>query len=264
VKLTVGPNYDMGFSIAAGGNSVAAIFTSQNSPPTAGGAFIWNKPSGGWAKGAAAASLIASDKNFSFDSLAMSSSGNTIVLGSGQLAYVYAKPAGGWNGKNLTQTAELITSDGNSGDGLGYSVAATDSTVVAGAPGRNSGQGAAYVYVKPSSGWVNAQENAQLSAANGPNLGISVAISGNTILAGSPPANIGGAFQAGAIFVYNKPSTGWKTTSHFASELAASDGSESDHLGTTLAFGGNTIVSGATGFSPGSNTQQGAAYVFGQ
>jgi hypothetical protein len=265
-KLTVNPTfYYIGRNIAAAGNSVAAIFTSQNGPPTAGGVFVWNKPASGWAKTAAAASLITSNNDYSITTVAMSSSGNTIVMSdpSEGIVYLYTRPSGGWTGKNLTQSAQLITSDGNTTDYLGTSLAVTDSTVVAGAYGRNSFQGAAYVYVKPSGGWANAQENAQLSAPNGPELGASVAISGNTIFAGSPVANIGGTYQAGAIFVYNKPSTGWKTTSHFASELAATDGIESAHLGSSLAVAGSTIISGAPNATLGSNTQQGTAYVFG-
>jgi hypothetical protein len=66
----------------------------------------------------------------------------------------------------------------------------------------------AYVYVKPEGGWVNAEETAQLSAADGPNLGYGVAISGNNIFAGSANANVSGTFQAGAVFLYNKPTAG--------------------------------------------------------
>jgi len=265
VKLTVGPNYAVAITIAAAGNSLAATFTSQNNPPTAGGIFVWNKPAAGWGKQAAAATLITSDQNFIFDSLAFSTTGNTLVAGGNNgVVYLWSKPAAGWNEKNSIQTAELITSDGNTGDNLGSSVAATDTTVVSGAPGRNAGDGAAYVYVKPSGGWVNAEETAQLSAADGPDLGFGVAISGNSIFAGSAYANVGGTFQAGAVFLYNKPSAGWKTTSTFASELVATSPLEQAYMGTALAVGGGTIIAGAPGATLGSNIDQGTAYVFEQ
>jgi hypothetical protein len=263
-KLTVGPNYVIGSSITAGGNTLAAIYRSQNISPPTGGVFVWNKPNTGWEKTAPAASLITSDNTVSFYPVVMSNTGNTIVTGDSGIVYVYARPSSGWNQKNLIQTAELISSDGNTGDCLGCALAASDTTVVAGASGRNSGQGAAYVYMKPSGGWVNAQENAQLSATDGPALGVSVAISGNTVFAGSPYANIGGTYQAGAIFFYNKPASGWKTTSKFAGELTAADGTESAHLGSSLAAGGTTIISGAPNVQVGSNIQQGMVYVFGQ
>lgn len=264
-KLTAGTGCScgIGMSIAAGGNSmVTAEFGLSTGQQV--GLLVWNKPATGWAKEAAGASLVTSDGSTGWSSVAMSTTGNTIAAGNGSLVYVYAKPAGGWNGKNIVQTAQLLTSDGNYYDSLGASVATTDTTVAAGAPGRNNYQGAVYVYQKPSGGWVSAEENAQLSSADGPFLGSSVAISENTVVAGSPSANVNGEYQAGAVFVYNKPSSGWKTTSDFAQELTASDGSEGANLGNSLAFGGTTIVAGAELATVGSNSQQGAAYVFAQ
>lgn len=56
----------------------------------------------------------------------------------------------------ITQLAELTASDGVAGDGFGI-VAISGSTVVAGAlfAGPKIEQGAAYVFVKPPSGWAN-------------------------------------------------------------------------------------------------------------
>jgi hypothetical protein len=265
VKLTAGTGCScaIGSNIAAGGNSVVSAETGLSTGQPV-GLLVWNKPQTGWAKEAVSASLITSDGNTGWDSVAMSTTGNTIAAGNSEIVYVYAKPSGGWNGKNIVQTAQLLTSDGNENDRLGWSVAATDTTVAAGAIGVNDDQGAVYVYVKPSGAWVNAEENAQLSAADGPLLGYSVGISGNTIVAGSPIANVNGQYQAGAAFVYNKPSSGWKTTSDFAQELSATDASEGSWLGNSVAVGGTTIVAGADLATVSSNSQQGATYVFAQ
>jgi hypothetical protein len=265
-KMTVSPNCNcrIGDYVAAGGNSVVTSSISESSGAPA-GLYVWNKPAAGWSKQAPAALLAASDANDFWSSLAMSTTGNTIAAGSGSIVYLYAKPSKGWSGKGVLQTAQLITSDGDPNDDLGSSVALTDSTVAAGAQGRNNQQGAIYVYAKPSTGWVNAQENAQLSSPVGPLLGWSVGISGNTIVAGSPLANIGGVFSAGAAFVYNKPkSSGWTSTTQPNAELSAADAAESDELGSSVAIAGTTIVSGAPMKASGSNTRQGAAYVFGQ
>jgi hypothetical protein len=57
---------------------------------------------------------------------------------------------------STTQTAELTAPDGQTGDGLGFSVAVSGHTIVAGAnarQGSDDGQGAAYVYTEPSRGW---------------------------------------------------------------------------------------------------------------
>src|SRR5262249_48370116 len=57
----------------------------------------------------------------------------------------------------FVQQAELSASDGAPKDGLGYSVATSGNTIVAGAPlhqvGANARQGAAYVFTMPASGW---------------------------------------------------------------------------------------------------------------
>jgi len=99
--------------------------------------------------------------------------------------------AGRW--VSTKQTAELTASDGQSNDNLGYSVAVSGRTIVAGAVyrqiGSNDNQGAAFVYTEPSHGWKTTNaDTAELTASNGvggDNLGDSVAVSGNTIVAGA-------------------------------------------------------------------------------
>jgi hypothetical protein len=129
-------------------------------------------------------------------------SGKTIVAGApfhpvgpnpGQGAvYVFVMPtAGRW--VSTTQTAYLTASDGQSNDNLGYSVAVSGRTIVAGADaqeiGSNDNQGAAFVYTEPSHGWKTTNaDTAELAASNGvanDYLGDSVAISGPTIVAGA-------------------------------------------------------------------------------
>ena len=61
--------------------------------------------------------------------------------------YVFQKRANGW--ASATETAKLTASDGSAGDQLGYSVAVSGNTVVAGVPsdfvGANGNQGSVYV-----------------------------------------------------------------------------------------------------------------------
>ena len=94
----------------------------------------------------------------------------------------------------FVQQAKLSASDGGVNDELGSSVAMTGNTVVVGAPCHfvdgNKDQGAAYVFVMPAGGWAaGAKQTAELTAGDGgadDHLGESVAISGNTIVAGAP------------------------------------------------------------------------------
>jgi hypothetical protein len=57
---------------------------------------------------------------------------------------VFVKPGGGW--KNATETAELMSANGQAGDQFGTSVANIGNIVLAGAINANSGDGAAYVF----------------------------------------------------------------------------------------------------------------------
>lgn len=74
-------------------------------------------------------------------------SGNTIAVGAPYetigtnehqgAVYVFTKPASGWS--NMTQTAKLTVSDEALSGELGYSLAFSGNTIVAGAPGANTG-----------------------------------------------------------------------------------------------------------------------------
>jgi hypothetical protein len=190
-------------------------------------------------------------------------SGNTVVVGSNNAvasagaAYVFVQPSSGW--ANALQTAKLTASDGKTGDGFGNSVSICGNTIVVGAPGHETGnrlQGAAYVFVKPSTGWQDMTETAELTALDGSEedaFGVALAISGNTIAIGSTGNNN----YLGAVYVYLKPVAGWKTTSHFQAKLTDS-GDAAGELGIAVALTDNTVVAGAYN----DNGAPGAAYVF--
>jgi hypothetical protein len=94
----------------------------------------------------------------------------------------------------------------------------------------------------------------------GDSLGASVAVSGNTIVAGTPFHTVGGNEYQGAVYVFTEPSGGWSTTTQTA-ELTASDGAANDNLGSSVAVSGDTIVAGALQSDPG-QPGPGAVYVF--
>ena len=191
-------------------------------------------------------------------------SGNTVVVGAFDAnieqtgaAYVYVKPSSGWG--NMTQTAALTPSDG--GQGFGTSVAISGNTIIVGAANASNqypqtqGPGAAYIFVKPASGWKDMTETAKLTASDGANgdaFGYNVSISGNTAAVGALFAHSG----AGAAYVFVKPAKGWSKRTQTA-ELTASDSTTFDNMGS-VAISGDTVVTGAYGH----NNFTGAAYVF--
>lgn len=223
------------------------------------------------------AELTASDGGTS-DELGWSvaASGNVVVVGAPfhtvgsnaeqGAAYVFVEPGTGWT--NTTQTAELTASDGVANAYFGTSVAISGNTILVGAPGTtinsNPRQGSAYVFVEPANGWTNMTQTAELAASDGyvgDNLGNSVSLSNNTVVAGAPYASIGSNFEQGAAYIFVQPSGGWSNMTQTA-KLTASDGAAGDILGVAVDLNDNTVVAGASEASVGGSASAGAAYVF--
>jgi trimeric autotransporter adhesin len=162
----------------------------------------------------------------------------------------------------FVQMAELTSSDGVPNDELGASVAIAGDTVVAGAPGcLGCGfTGAAYVYTKPVTGWVNMTQTAKLTASDGVTnnqFGFAVSISGATIVVGAHGDNGG----RGAVYVFVEPAGGWANMTETA-KLTASDSVARELVGRSVSISGTTVVAGAPGATIGGVKAQGAAYVF--
>ncbi|MGO9602126.1 MAG: hypothetical protein ACLQAT_01750 [Candidatus Binataceae bacterium] len=280
-------NDELGYSVAVssdGGTIVAgARHAKIGSNSQQGAAYVFVKPNSGWTSTTETAKLTASDgaaSDLFGSSLGVSGDGSTIVAGafnakvgsnSGQGAvYIFVEPNSGW--ATNTQTAKLTASNGAANDELGYSVGVSSdgSTIASGAVdadvGPNPAQGAAYVFVKPNSGWASGTQTAELTASDGAGdnfLGVAVGISGDgsTIAAGARGAKVGS--NQGAAYVFVEPNSGWTTETETA-KLTASDGAANDLLGQSVAVSsdGNTIAAGANQAKVGSNNEQGAAYVF--
>jgi uncharacterized protein (DUF2345 family) len=271
---------EFGFSVAISGDTVVvgAPFADISPNSNQGTAYVFVKPGSGWsgnltetAKLTASDGAVADEFGFSVaisgDTVAVGALGDDIGANSNQgAAYVFVKPSGGWSG-NLTENAKLTAFDGAAFDLFGFSVAISGDTVVVGAPRKNSSQGAAYVFVKPSGGWSgNLTENAKLTAFDGAafdEFGNSVAVSGDTVVVGAPFDDIGANTDQGAAYVFVKPSGGWTMTSTFDAKLTASDGAADDEFGRSVAISGGTVVVGARFADIGTNADRGAAYVFG-
>jgi hypothetical protein len=201
-------------------------------------------------------------------------SGNTVVVGAPDdavggnsdqgAAYVFTESASGW--ANMTQTAKLTASDGAADSYFGYSVSISGETVVVGAygatVGANAGQGAAYVFTEPVSGWpASMNQTAKLTASDGAagdQFGYSVSISGNTVVVGANWATVGGNSKQGAAYAFTEPGSVWPSSMMQTAKLTALDGAAGDALGCSVSICGNTAVVGA----PGRNNNDGAAYVF--
>jgi hypothetical protein len=142
----------------------------------------------------------------------------------------------------LIQVAKLTSGDTGGELGAG-ALAISGDVVAAGAPdatdGGNGPNGAVYVFVKPSGGWANLTSyTAKLTNgnANFDGLGQSVAISGDTIVAG--------AHGSGYADVFVKPSTGWTSTAAPTAVLTDSSIGGDTGFGHAVAVSGDTVAVG--------------------
>jgi hypothetical protein len=162
-------------------------------------------------------------------------------------AYVFTKTATGWH-----QRAELEGSGTIAHDWFGDAVAISGRTIVVGAPSVSvltPGLGRAYVFTKTASGWHQSAELASPDTTPGDLFGVSVAISGPTIVVGAPSH----ASKAGAAYVFVNLGKGWQEE-----KLKGYDTVAKDDFGDSVGISGRTIVVGAFAHA----SEAGRAYVF--
>jgi hypothetical protein len=160
-------------------------------------------------------------------------------------AYVFTGSGSTW-----TQRAELTAADGAAGGYFGYSVALSGSTAVVGAPGKNTGTGAAYVYAGSGSRWPQQAELTASDPFTTAYFGWSVALSGSVAVVGAP----GFYNYTGTAYVYTGTGSSWPQRA----ELTAAGSAQGDKFGLSVAIAGTTAVIGA----PLNNGGAGAAYVY--
>ena len=123
-----------------------------------------------------------------------------------------------------------------------------------GGTGNLNFSGAIYVFTGSGANWT---EQAFLKASNAgrsDGLGSSVAISGDTVVAGARFGNS----NAGAAYVFNRNNNVWAEQSI----LTASNAGIGDGFGTRVAINGGTVVIGSPDHAHLGATDSGVAYVF--
>jgi hypothetical protein len=162
-------------------------------------------------------------------------------------------------GGTWAEQAHPTPSDGMASDLFGNAVAISGDTAVVGAvfadTAGGTNAGAAYVYVRSGSVWAQQQKLTASDGAGSQKYGISVAISGDTIIVG---AQGNGTTDAGAAYVYTRSGTVWTQQQ----KLTASDGAAADLFGYSVSITNDTAVVGAILDDNGGGADAGSAYVF--
>ena len=192
-------------------------------------------------------------------------SGNTVVVGAylddnpiddEGSAYVFVKNGSAWD-----EQAKLAASDKAPNDLFGQAVSIDGDTVVIGSffdDDFGSHSGSAYVFRRDSAIW---SEEAKLLPSDGAEadmFGISVSLSADVTVIGSPFDDDLGA-DSGSAYVFRWDGNAWIQEA----KLTAGDGAAGDQFGREVAIRGNVIVVGAPFWEAGPPSRDsGAAYVF--
>lgn len=152
---------------------------------------------------------------------------------------------------NVTESAKLIASDGNSADFFGHSVSHSGNAALVGAdgqdPGGNSGQGAAYLYRNLDTASGTITEDAKLIASDGEasdRFGDSVSLSGNAALVGADYDSVANTNQGSAYYFQNLDSASGTVTETL--KLTATRGNAYDRFGISVGLEGDRILIGAS------------------
>ncbi|MFG6486290.1 FG-GAP repeat protein [Roseateles sp. BYS78W] len=268
--------------------------SADSSASDAGAAYVFVRSGTTWSQQAYLKAPNASGGYNFGDSVAIS--GDTIVVGSAYeassqtsvtngstasadtsapaagAAYVFVRSGTSWS-----QQAYLKAANANAQDLFGSSVAVNGDTIVVGAPYESSSQatitngstasadnsaaaaGAAYVFLRNGTTW---SQQAYLKAANAVqsvSFGMSVAISGETIVVGTPyegssqttitngstASADNSAYGAGAAYVFLRSGTTWSQQAY----LKPSNNNAQNGFGIGVAISGDTVAVGAFGES---------------
>lgn len=229
-----------------------------------GSAYVFVKEGNSWSQ---QSKLIASDGQA--DDLFGSSVdiyGDTVVIGAKEAdiegnsdqgsAYIFVRQNNTWS-----QQAKLTGNDSTFVDNFGASVALFNDTVIIGAPNNNGFKGAAYIFTKSGTAWI---EQAKLTAdaeSSTIQFGIAVDLTQNSAIIGATSASFG-ENQLGAAFIFAKNDNAWTQEA----KLSANDGTRDDLFGAKVSLFGNTALVSAplhkqTNSESGAEGE-GAAYVF--
>lgn len=186
------------------------------------------------------------------DTLVVGTPGDSLDSRPSGGGYVFVRSGTGWREQAKLTVGELWL------DRLGASVAISGDTAVVGAPasGGSPVTGAVYVFVRDGSTWSLQANLTGADAAQNDLFGQSVAISGDTLVVGSPE-NFDPFTETGSAYVFARNGTNWGQMA----KLVASDGARADEFGTAVAMDGDTIVVGARG-DDDRGLSSGSAYVF--
>ncbi len=169
-------------------------------------------------------------------------------------AYVFR-----WNGSEWIEEQKLLACDGAPNDYFGWAVAISNEVAVVGAFQANdmgADSGSAYVFRWNGATWIEEQELHAPEFAGNDRIGNAVAIAGDTVVVGASQDDDLGD-NSGAAYVFRWTGSTWAEEK----KLLASDGTDLEYFGWSVAVADDTAVVGAYN-DDDQGMNSGSAYVF--
>lgn len=261
---------EFGYDVDIDGDvAIVGAYRDDNFVRDAGAAYIYKFNGTEWIL---QAKLFASDrasndnfgKNVAIDgnTAIVSSRSSGSIGGYAGAVYVFT-----FDGTNWNETAKLVGSDTEAGDGFGSAIDISGNKILASSlSDRDLGSytGSAYVFNYDGTAWTEEAKIRPSDSVGGHFFGYDVALEGTTALIGAMRDN-GSGFRQGAAYIFNFDGSDWVETA----KLAASNGVDREQLGYRVALHGNTAVVGRSSKPPyiftydGTNWAEEAALDFG-
>ena len=236
---------------------------SESDQMDRGAAYIFNRSGNGWNQQQKLTGLdsVGGDL-FGFavavnaDAALIGSPMNDEVALDGGGAYVFTRIGSTW-----TQQQKLLANDTAEADAFGISVAIEENTAAMGAlrhdVSSNNNQGAAYVFTRSGFSWSQQQKLATNDGTPNDQFGVSVGISGDSIIVGANFKDNATNLGQGAAYIFSKSTGAWTQQQ----KLLAADGTVEDGFGTSVAISGDTAVVGSSDNDLAA-ANQGSVYTF--
>ncbi len=227
VPADAAPGDYFGVSVALSGDR--ALIGGYHHDDQRGAAYVFVRTAAGWVQEAKLPTVGDPGDNLG---VSVALSGDRALVGANKrhdargAAYVFVRTANGW-----VLESELEAPEGTAGDAFGWSVAIDGDRAVVGAYGRDGGRGAAYVFDRAASTWTHHATLLAPDGGAGDNLGVSVALDGDQVVAGAP-FHDGQATDGGAAYAFDLANDDVR----LAGKLTDPGGQAGDYFGWSVAL----------------------------
>lgn len=252
--------FGSGVALAGTELLVGAKSARTLNPAVLGAAYIYAYSQGGWTEEARLQPSLANPSQLFGQATALN--GDTAALGAAGddtagAVYVFERGNGSWP---LQARLAGGVADGNVW--LGWSVALAGDLLAAGEPAQVRGgtstlPGLVRVFQRTGAVWSPQAVVQAADAAHGDEFGFSVALDGNTLVAGAPRVDSGIEQDAGAVYVYVGSGSIWAQQAKITAPIPGTNSG----FGLSVALSGDLLVVGAGNEDPVVSTR-GRAYIY--